>query len=130
MARISNKKLALIHIIKKEVGLSDREYRNILERVAGVRSASELTEQQFSALMRYFVRSKYYRVNRFGMTFRQKMYIDSLIRRLGWDRDHLHNFIRKYYHKESPAELSKSDASRLIESLKQILAHRKPASGE
>ena len=54
---MDNKKLAVIHIVKKELSLSDEEYRNILERVAGVRSSKDLTDSQFHKLMRYFVRT-------------------------------------------------------------------------
>ena len=38
---MDKKKLAVIHIVKRELSLSDDEYRDILERVAGVRSAKD-----------------------------------------------------------------------------------------
>jgi len=59
---MDKKKLAVIHIVKKELSLSDGEYRNILERITGVRSAKDLTDNQFHKLMRYFVRTRHYRV--------------------------------------------------------------------
>ena len=96
---MDKKKLALIHIIKKELNLSDSEYRSILQAAAGVQSAKELNEESFKKLMNYFVRSKYYQVNRFGLTMRQKMYIKYLIQELGWDDPHLKNFLHKYYRK-------------------------------
>ena len=49
--------------------------------------------------MRFFVRSDYYRVNSFGMTLKQKLFIKSLAGQLGWEETHLRNFIRKYYQK-------------------------------
>ena len=33
---IDNKKLAVIHIVKKELGLTDQQYRDILEKTAGL----------------------------------------------------------------------------------------------
>ena len=41
---IDHKKLAVIHIVKRELGLSDEEYRNILHTAAGVQSAKDLDE--------------------------------------------------------------------------------------
>ncbi len=58
---MDRKKLAVVHIVKKELSLSDEEYCNILERVAGVRSSRDLTDSQFHKLMRYSVRTLHYR---------------------------------------------------------------------
>ena len=125
---MDKKKLALIHIIKKELNLSDSEYRSILQAAAGVQSAKELNEESFKKLMNYFVRSKYYQVNRFGLTMRQKMYIKYLIQELGWDGAHVSNFLHKYYHKSDIDGLTKRDAIKVIESLKSIGEHQKKAS--
>jgi hypothetical protein len=65
---MDKKKLAVIHIVKKELSLSDGEYRNILERITGVRSAKDLTDNRFHKLMRYFVRTRHYRVTNKGIT--------------------------------------------------------------
>ncbi len=121
---MDRKKLALIHIIKKELRLSDAEYRDILQRASGVTSAKELDNEKFGQLMRYFVRSHYYQVNRFGLTIRQKLYIDYLAKGLSWDKGHLQNFIRKYYHKLSADKLTKKEAIKAIESLKAIKQHQ------
>jgi hypothetical protein len=123
---LDHKKLAVIHIVKKELGLSDQEYRDALERITGVRSAKELDEPGFRTLMRHFAKSRHYRVNAKGLTFRQQLFIKHLVEDLGWDQNHFHNFLRKYYHQETLTALSRSEASKVIESLKQILAHRPP----
>lgn len=117
---MDRKKLALVHIIKKELKLSEEEYRNILEQAAGVESAKDLDEEKFGKLMRYFVRSRYYQVNPFGLTMRQKLYIDYLAKELGWDGGHLNNFVHKYYHKPTADRLTKREAIKAIESLKAI----------
>jgi hypothetical protein len=122
---IDNKKLAVVHILKKELNLSDDEYRDILQQAAGVRSAKDLDEANFRKLMRYFVRSKYYRINPFGLTLKQKLYITYMAREMGWDEGHLNNFIHKYYHKSRVDELTKKEAVKAIESLKNVRQHQK-----
>lgn len=121
---IDHKKLAVIHITKKELNLSDKEYRDTLEEVTGVRSAKDLNEEGFRKLMRYFTRSKHYQRHKDGITFRQKMYIRHLVDDAGWDDNHFRNFLRKYYHQQQVTELSKRDASKVIESLKRIITRR------
>jgi len=120
---LDRKKLALIHIVKKELGISDPDYRCLLKRIAGVESSKDLDEAGFRKIMRFFVRSDYYRVNASGMTLKQKMFIKSLSGQLGWEETHLRNFIHKYYRRESLDVLTRKEASHLIESLKAIRAH-------
>ena len=127
---LDKKKLALIHIVKKELGASDEEYRDTLEKVTGVRSAKDLDETAFQRLLRYFTRSKRYQINQYGLTFRQKYFIKHLVEDLSWDEDHFHNFLKKYYHKTEIDELTKADASKVIESLKNITKHAGKVSQE
>ena len=121
---IDHKKLAVIHIVKRELGFSDDEYRDFLEKSCGVRSAKELDEISFRRLMRDFAKSRHYRLNPEGLTIRQKLYILHLVEELGWSPNHFNNFLRKYYHKADIDNFSKSEASRLIESLKQVKKHQ------
>ncbi|NTV12788.1 MAG: DUF1018 domain-containing protein [Desulfobulbaceae bacterium] len=116
------KQLAVIHITVKELGLTEPEYRATLEKITGVRSSRELDEAGFRKLMRYFTRSPHYLVNAQGLTFRQRLYIRHLVEDLGWDTSHFGNFLHKYYHAEAVEKLGKVEASKLIESLKHILA--------
>ncbi len=122
---MDRKKLAVIHIVKKELGLSDNEYRDILEKYAGVRSAKDLDENGFRKLMHHFVRSRHYRSSRDVITLHQKMYIKHLVSEAGWDKDHFVNFMKKYYRKSALESFSKKKASNLIESLKNIIKHQK-----
>lgn len=121
-AKLDRKKLALVHIVKKELGLRDADYRRILGQVAGVSSAKDLEEAGFRRLMRFFVRSDYFRANAHGMTLKQKLFIKALARDLDWDPAHLRNFIRKYYQKDGLEALDRNEASKLIESLKAVRA--------
>lgn len=123
-AGLDRKRLAAIHIVKKELGMSDEDYRCILKRIARVESSRDLDERRFRKLMYFLVHSHYYRANAFGMTLRQKMFIDTLVRQLAWDPNHLRNFVRKYYHRDGLEALNGREASHLIESLKAILGQR------
>jgi hypothetical protein len=122
---LDKNKLAVIHIVKKELGLSDEEYRDRLENITGVRSAKLLDERGFRILMNYFARSKYYRITQKGLTFRQKMYIKSLKEQLHWTEPHFVNFLRKYYKKSDIHTFTRKEGSRLIESLKNVREHEK-----
>lgn len=48
--------LAKIHIAKAQLGLDDDTYRTLLARVAGVRSAKELSPRQIGAVLAEFER--------------------------------------------------------------------------
>ncbi|GJQ58826.1 MAG: DUF1018 domain-containing protein [Candidatus Scalindua sp. AMX11] len=125
---MDNKKLAVIHIVKKELSLGDEEYRNILERIAGVRSSKDLTDSQFHKLMRYFVRTLHYRATSTGVTLRQKYYIKQLQKDLGWDDSHFQNYMNKYFHNRDLESYSKHDASNLIVALNRILKSHRPTT--
>jgi len=124
---MDRKKLAVIHIVKKELNLSDREYRNILRKAAGVESAKDLNNEKFRKLMNYFVRSEHYRINPYDLTIKQKLLIKYLAQQMGWDEAHLGNFIHKYYHKRNIDRLTRKEAIKVIESLKNVKQHRDEA---
>jgi hypothetical protein len=123
MDYMDRKRLALIHIIKKELNLSDDQYRQILSEAAGVNSAKELDEEKFRRLLHYFVRSRHWQVNRYGLTLRQKLYIEHMARELEWTPVHLDNFIHKYFHRQGVATLTRRQAIKAIEALKNVKQH-------
>ncbi|MCR4331509.1 MAG: regulatory protein GemA [Sulfuricaulis sp.] len=53
---LSRKKISLIHIAKSRLGLTDEEYRKLLEASGGVRSSADLNDAGFAELMRCFKR--------------------------------------------------------------------------
>jgi len=71
--------------------------------------------------MRYFVRTRHYRVANKGITLRQKYYLRQLKERLQWDDYHFQNYIHKYFHNRELNTYTKHDASNLIVALKKIL---------
>ena len=48
---MTREKLAVLHIAKKQLGLSEEEYRDILNNFSGVTSAEDLNEQGFESVM-------------------------------------------------------------------------------
>ena len=97
--------------------------RKNLAILSQVSTRTDLDEERFRKLMRYFVRTQHYRVNSDGLTLRQKMFIDYMADKLGWEQGHLSNFLLKYYNKEKVADLTKTEAIKAIESLKNVLRH-------
>lgn len=53
---MTREKLAVLHVAKKQLGLSDEEYRDILNNFAGVTSAKDLAEHGFEAVMFHFAK--------------------------------------------------------------------------
>lgn len=53
---IDNKRLGLVHLAKKSLGMVDDDYRALLQRVAGVDSAKDLDDEGFAAVMLEFGR--------------------------------------------------------------------------
>ncbi|MFO1418520.1 MAG: phage protein GemA/Gp16 family protein, partial [Methylotetracoccus sp.] len=62
---LTTEQSAVIHIAKKQLGLSDRRYRNLLFRVAGVRSSKDLDAGKFPAVMLELERQGFRNPNRF-----------------------------------------------------------------
>jgi len=121
---LEHNQLAAVHIVKKELNLTDDAYRDILQEVAGVRSARDLDAAGFRKLMRYFARSRYYMANPEGMTLKQKLYIRHLVDDLGWNPDHFRNFLHKYYKKMALERYSRQEAGKVINGLKSIISRQ------
>jgi hypothetical protein len=54
--RLAARRVALIHVAKSRIGLDDESYRDLLWRVARVRSSTALDDCAFQAVMREFER--------------------------------------------------------------------------
>ena len=52
---LSRRQLGMIHVAERELGLDDDQYRDILDAVAGVRSAKDLDNLDFELVMGRFV---------------------------------------------------------------------------
>jgi len=120
---VDRRKLAQIHIFKKELNLSDAQYRNLMQRTVHVRSAKDLNDRQYYLFVSYLKRFICNHMRNSLLSEKQKKYIMSLVQKLQWTDEHLENFLRKYYHKTSLEQLTKREASKVIESLKNIYYH-------
>lgn len=128
MSKLPQNKLALVHIIKKELDLNEMEYRHILLTATGVFSAKDLDEEKFRKLMNYFVRTRHYRVDKDGVTIKQKLLIKYLAKELDWEEEHLNNFIHKYHQVDNLSRLTRQQAGRVIDSLKHVREHQSHTS--
>lgn len=120
--------LAQIHIAKKELALDDDTYRDVLERVANVRSAKDLSEDQRRAVLAEF-RARGWK-GRKGRKGSSKPYVRKVfavwgeLKRAGvWreeDPASLRRFVKKMTGCDDPEWLSYAQASVVIEALKKM----------
>ena len=125
-------KLAVIHIVKKELGLSEKDYRSFLHEAAGVKSAADLkNDTQYFALMRAFRaagykprRKQFVRVNDQGFhcTDAQLDYIRGLWKLASRSKTErsLRAMARRICGIDDPRFLSKASAIKLILALRDI----------
>ena len=119
----------MIHIAKTQCGLADDEYRELLFSCAGIRSAAELSaESQFDSIMAAFKKLGFMPRRSRGGTARsfitraQEGYIRSL-----WEKtarnpapEALDAFVNRITHAPSLTELTRREASKVIEALRQM----------
>jgi hypothetical protein len=139
---IGRKKKAVVHIAKADLHLDEESYRQILKGVAGVESATQLTEAGFEKVMRRFQEMGFkgllpdpYQPVPKGrlippdslqgqetMTPSQRSFISYLLEKLGWDEGHYHAFCQRIIKKSDP--LTKRDGQKMIIGLMAILRQR------
>jgi hypothetical protein len=139
---IGRKKKAIVHIAKEDLRLDDESYRQILKGVAGVESATQLTEEGFEKVMRRFeemgfkglLPDPYQPVPKGRLiprdspqgleriTSNQLGFVSYLLEKLDWDEGHYHAFCRRIIKKPNP--LTKGDGQKIIIGLMAILRQR------
>ncbi|WP_299773182.1 gp16 family protein [uncultured Tateyamaria sp.] len=120
--------LAQIHIAKKQLGLDDDTYRDVVERVTGQRSAKGLTDKSKRALIGEFKRMGWkggsYRRKSDKPYVRKVFALWSQLKRDGiWqntDVSSLRAFVKKMTGVADPEWLSFNQATVVIEALKKI----------
>ena len=124
---IKKSQIALVHVAKSKLGLSEDEYREILKAHGNVESSVDLDPFGLEKIMRLFkdlgfVRKKTPR--RPDLTILasegQRKVVYHLMEDLGWIPSRLSGFIRKMTGKNSPEELNKFEAPKVIEGLKAM----------
>ena len=126
MQSIAHNKLVRIHIIRRELGLTDEQYRSMLKRIAGVTFAKELDDRSYDKVTRHFERCRQEVLAIRRLTTHQRFFIEGLQKKLGWNDTRCRNFLLKYCHVAEPSALDRKQATKLIESLKNVLQHRHP----
>lgn len=139
---IGRKKKAIFHIAKDDLHLDEESYRQILKGVAGVESATQLTEAGFEKVMRRFqemgfkglLPDPYQPVpkgrlippeslqSQETITPSQLSFISYLLDKLSWDGGHYRAFCGRII--KRPAPSTKRDGQKMIIGLMAILRQR------
>jgi hypothetical protein len=139
---IGRKKKAIVHIAKEDLHLDEESYRQILKGVAGVESATQLTEKGFEKVMRRFqemgfkglLPDPYQPVPKGrlipsdspqgleSITSSQLRFISYLLEKLNWEQGHYHAFCQRIIKRPEP--LTKRDGQKIIIGLMAILRQR------
>jgi len=139
---IGRKKKALVHIAKEDLRLGEESYRQILKGVAGVESATRLTEEGFENVMKRFQEMGFKGLLPYpyhpmpkgrlipsgspqgleSITSNQQDFISYLLKRLIWDEEHYHAFCQRIIKRPDP--LTKRDGQKIIIGLMAILRKR------
>lgn len=133
--QISRKQLALVHVAKTKLGLSDNEYRSALVHISGVPSSKELDKEGFEALMGFFEYLGFAPLAKGGPDYGKRPGMASfaqieLIRAL-WaeytqhayrDEDELNKWLLRYFKVSSLRFLTMDKARKTITALKAMKA--------
>lgn len=143
--KLTNRQKAYLHGLARDAGLSDANYRDLLELAAGVRSSSELDQAGFERVLdmaedlglmepRSPKRKGLPTAPDFGerrgmATSAQLTYLYALAEEYfdHWPEG-LHAWLRRYLQVEHPRFLTKGTASRAIEALKAMSERSREAS--
>ena len=139
---IGRKKKAIVHIAKEDLHLDEESYRQILKGVAGVESATQLTEEGFEKVMTRFqemgfkglLPDPYQPVpkgrlippdspqGQEAITPSQLGFISYLLKKLSWDEGHYRAFCQRIIKRPDPS--TKRDGQKMIIGLMAILRQR------
>jgi hypothetical protein len=142
---LTNQQKAILHIAKKEMGLDDETYRDILYRFTGKRSSTHIGYHGFAAVMKHFEACGFrgagpkrgsIRPNRPGMATEGQI---KKIYKLWWmlagdyyeageNRKTLRGFLKARFAVDHEMFLTFRRAGETIEAVKQILERRQPGA--
>lgn len=136
--KVTAKQLALLHVSKQKLGLGEADYRSVLSLYGNVESAKDLTMEGFRHVMTYLERVGFRSQN--GKVYQWKTKapqsdpdalpypaqlnkLQVLFERMGMDTaERQQAFCRRQIKKAWPQ--TRSDANKVIEGLKAMLARR------
>lgn len=132
---INTQQSKLIHLAKRRVGVSDPDYRAMLQRVAGVTSSSNLDEAGFTAVMDEFKRLGFKTVDsapqygeRDGMASPAQInYLRSLFRQYAGNEDdrRLERFLEKHFKVSSLRFLDAATVPKVVATFRRMAEYRK-----
>ncbi|MCA3456819.1 MAG: regulatory protein GemA [Rhodobacter sp.] len=134
---LNRNQTSLFHVVKAKLGWSDEIYREVLARIGGVTSSTELDQDGFNAIMAFAEYSGFRptvsKTPRFGdrpgfATFAQLTLIRELWREVHRQRecddDHLAAWLHKYHKVDSLRFLTMDAARKVIVTLKSWKSRR------
>lgn len=131
---VSAPKKTLLHVAKARLGLPDEDYRDLLFRVAGVRSSNELDQPGFERVMREFERLGFQSEHgQAGLGLRvdkatgaQVASIRRLYRRYTGNRDdrRLGRWLEIHFHVSNPRFLDAAQAGKVVAILESMNAKK------
>lgn len=128
---LSKRQIALIHVARKKLKLSDSAYRTVLVKLCDKTSTTELDQADFQYLMAFFEFSGFRPLeaegrdygNRPGMaSFAQLELIRNLWREFTDGAPGLGTWLKRCYHVDSERFLTAADARKAITALKAMKA--------
>lgn len=130
-----------IHAFARRSALSDRYLYTVVEDLIGIPSISALSRQEASCLIQRMEtgqRDCFLRPRQEGQiphdasrlpNYRHIVAIRLIARDLGWSKDHLKNWLKKYVKAASVADLDRQGARKAFLGLMQIRKQREKSSG-
>jgi ribosome-binding protein aMBF1 (putative translation factor) len=133
---ITREQNRLIHAMARGSALPDRQLYSMVEELIGIPSITALSRQEASCLIQRmergqtncFLHPRYEDqmpgdASRFP-NYRHIVAIRLIARKLGWSREHLKNWLKKYVKVASIAELDRQSARKAFLGLMQIQKNR------
>lgn len=119
-----NKLLKQIWGLAKQQGLTKDDVYSIVFRETRKEHMSDCSDKELERVRKVIIFIKDVNAQRPNMATKRQMWkIEQLEKDLGWDNNpkRLRNFVKKYYHVDKLEWLKFSQASNLIDSLKNVL---------
>mgnify|MGYP000001600738 FL=1 len=118
---LSHSQLALIHIARSQIDISEEDYRNLLKNNFKVISSKNLTPFQFKKLMEIFENKLGFVRITGELSEAQYRKIRKMCNLLKWNRDRINGFVKRQLGETKAIEtLDKSEANKVIEGLKGV----------
>lgn len=133
MNYITNKQIPMIWALSNNIDMSEKTLRNKVKRLSDQRSIKELTKYQGIQLIKWLLKKGHIPAPRNNpkvialATPNQLNFIDSLIQKAGWDKEHLMNFITSKFKRDNIRKLRRSEAGVIIKILNTSIKKKSEA---